>query len=69
MYERNSERFKDLSKPFVIADFGTADGMNSVKLFKAIIDQVRLFSPELPIIIYLNDLPFTDLTKASVNVQ
>lgn len=69
MYERNSERFMDITQPFVIADFGTADGMNSVKLFKAIIEQVRDYSPEMPIIIYLNDLPFTDLTKSSVNVQ
>lgn len=52
----------------MIADLGCADGLISAKHFKVIVDAIRDINPDLPIIIYLNDLPFTDLTKSQVNV-
>jgi hypothetical protein len=65
----DSTRFKENNNPFTIADLGTADSLNSIPLFKAIIDEVRKANKDLEIIIYLNDLPFSDLTKGAVAVQ
>lgn len=48
----------DSEDPFSIADLGTADSKNSIKLFKAIIIHLREANPELEVVIYLNDLPF-----------
>jgi SAM dependent carboxyl methyltransferase len=43
--------------PFVIAEFGCATGAASVLPLKTIISAVRKFSPEMPIQVFLNDLP------------
>ena len=43
--------------PFVIAEFGCATGAASVLPLKKIISAVRKFSPEMPIQVFLNDLP------------
>ena len=68
MYEKDQARFQDTKNPFVVADLGCADGIISARHFKTIVEAVRDINPDLPIIIYLNDLPFTDLTKAQVIV-
>lgn len=56
-YELAPERFEDTDLPFVIAEFGCATGAASVLPLRTIIKAVRQFSPEMPIQIFLNDLP------------
>ena len=51
------ERFEDFDTPFVIAEFGCATGAASVLPLKLIIQAVRKIQPEMPIQIFLNDLP------------
>jgi len=55
--ELSPERFEDTDLPFVIAEFGCATGAASVLPLKAIIQAVRDLAPEMPIQIFLNDLP------------
>lgn len=54
----NPDRFKNSGEPFAIADLGTADSKNSIKLYRAIINTVREINPDMQIVIYLDDLPF-----------
>ena len=56
-HELNPARFEDIDTPFVIAEFGCATGAASVIPFKAIITAVRIIQPEMPIQVFLNDLP------------
>lgn len=56
-HELNSERFDETDLPFVIAEFGCATGAASVLPLKTIIQAVRKLSPEMPIQVFLNDLP------------
>ena len=51
------DRFLDTDMPFVIAEFGCATGAASVIPLKAIISAVRKIAPEMPIQVFLNDLP------------
>jgi hypothetical protein len=51
------ERFEDTDLPFVVAEFGCATGAASVLPLKTIIQAVRELSPDMPIQIFLNDLP------------
>ena len=45
----------DSEAPFVIADYGTADGVNSSELFEKIIRQIRFINPSLNIrLIYID---------------
>jgi hypothetical protein len=53
----NPARFDDTDTPFVIAEYGCATGAASVIPLKAIITAVRKISPEMPIQVFLNDLP------------
>lgn len=56
-HELNPARFDDTDLPFVIAEFGCATGAASVIPLKAIITAVRKIQPEMPIQVFLNDLP------------
>lgn len=56
-YELKPERFEDTDTPFVIAEFGCATGAASVLPLKAIIQAVRKINQEMPIQVFLNDLP------------
>jgi hypothetical protein len=57
MNEDDPFRFQLLNEPFVIAEFGVATGYSSIQTLCTIIETVRELNPELPITIYLNDLP------------
>jgi hypothetical protein len=46
--------------PFTIADFGTADGVNSSPLMAAIIDQVRSINPSLKFRLVYDDIAARD---------
>jgi hypothetical protein len=63
MHMANPERFKDTRLPFCLVDFGCCDAVNSLPVYKHIVDIVRGFNPNLPVCIYLNDLPQNDFTK------
>ena len=56
-HQNNPARFDDIDTPFVIAEYGCATGAASVIPLKAIIAAVRQISPEMPIQVFLNDLP------------
>lgn len=56
-HEINPSRFEDTDLPFVIAEFGCATGAASVLPLKVIIQAVRKIQPEMPIQVFLNDLP------------
>ena len=68
-YENCPERFSHTSTPFTVCDFGCTNGGSSVLPLKAIIQDVRKYSPDMPIQIYLNDLPECrfDLTFKTVS--
>jgi hypothetical protein len=55
--ELDPARFEDTDSPFVIAEFGCATGAASVLPLKMIIEAVRKISPDMPIQVFLNDLP------------
>ena len=69
MHYCNPDRFNRHEEPFVICDLGTADGLNSILLYQAVIDEVRNINHKMPIMIYLNDIPQSDLNKAAANLQ
>jgi len=46
----------DADTPFVIADYGAADGVNSSALFENIIGQIRAINPALKIRLVYNDI-------------
>jgi len=46
--------------PFVIADYGAADGVNSSVLFEKIIGQIRTINPSLKIRLVYNDIAVQD---------
>lgn len=46
----------NIDAPFVIADYGSADGVNSSKLFENIISQIRAINPSLKIRLVYIDL-------------
>lgn len=56
-HELNPARFLDTEQPFTIAEFGCATGAASVLPLKLIIQAIRKLSPEMPVQIFLNDLP------------
>ena len=53
----NPERFKNIDVPFAIAEFGCATGASSTAPLITLIEEIRLLSPDMPISIYLNDMP------------
>ncbi len=57
MNEDDPFRFQLLNEPFVVAEYGVATGYSSIQTLSTIIETVRELNPELPITIYLNDLP------------
>lgn len=57
MSNTDPARFQDVERPFVVAEFGCATGFSSIESLATIIKTVKLISPKLPILIYLNDLP------------
>ncbi|MFA5064536.1 MAG: hypothetical protein WC566_03620 [Dehalococcoidia bacterium] len=50
----------DTDTPFVIADYGAADGVNSSVLFENIIGQIRAINPSLKIRLVYNDIAVRD---------
>jgi len=50
----------DADTPFVIADYGAADGVNSSALFENIIGQIRSINPSLKIRLVYNDIAVRD---------
>ncbi|MFA5078130.1 MAG: hypothetical protein WC541_01440 [Dehalococcoidia bacterium] len=50
----------DAGSPFVIADYGAADGVNSSVLFENIIGQIRAINPSLKIRLVYNDIAAQD---------
>ena len=50
-------RFKDISTVFTLCDYGCTNGGSSILPLRALIQKIRELSPEMPIQIYLNDLP------------
>jgi hypothetical protein len=65
----NPNRFNNISQSFTIADLGCASGTNSLIFLTPIIDKIRTFKADLPIVIYLNDLPINDFSTAMINVK
>ena len=63
MERKQPSRFADSSKPFHIADLGSADGVNFVPILKMIIRFCREKNPSLPIKFSVQDLPGSDITK------
>lgn len=57
MQKQNPARFQDIKTPFTIVDLGCSTGKNSVAPSKLIIEAVREINPEMPIVIYFQDLP------------
>jgi len=57
IYSIPAERFTQVNQPFVVAEFGCSTGASSVETLDIIIKTVRSRSSQVPIIIYLNDLP------------
>ena len=57
MINRDPERFQRTTEPFVVAEYGCATGFSSIDTLSMIISSVKNVNPELPILIYLNDLP------------
>ena len=55
--------------PFTICDYGCTDGGASVPPLKTIIEAVRAINSEIPIQIYLNDLPECRFDKTIVTVN
>ena len=53
----NPERFLNTDVPFAIAEFGCATGASSTIPIVTMIEEIRLLSPDMPISIYLNDMP------------
>ncbi len=68
-HESFPERFKNTKTSFTICDYGCTDGGASVPPLKTIITAVREINPDMPIQIYLNDLPECrfDVTIKAVN--
>ena len=68
-HQSNPERFMNSVLPFTICDYGCTDGGASVPPLRVIIQAVREIAPEMPIQIYLNDLPECrfDVTINTVN--
>jgi hypothetical protein len=57
MYRDNPSRFRNTSLPFTIAEFGCATGVSSAAPLAVIIEEVRKIQPDMPITVYLNDMP------------
>ena len=51
------ERFQKIEEPFAVAEFGCSTGAASISTLATVIKVVRSRNAQLPIIIYLNDLP------------
>ena len=56
-HEADPSRFTNISLPFTICDYGCTDGGASVPPLRVIIAAVREINPDMPIQVYLNDLP------------
>jgi len=69
MQMKNQVRFSMMNEPFTVADLGAASGKNSIPIYKAVIETVRKINPELPIILYLNDLPECSFTEGFLSCQ
>ena len=69
MTQKDPSRFADSSKPFHIADFGSADGVNFAPILKMIISYCRENNPSLQIKVTVQDLPGSDMTKLLKNVN
>jgi hypothetical protein len=61
-------RFNDINTPFTIADLGCASGTNTLVFLTPVIDKIRGLNKDLPIVVYLNDLPVNNFSKAMTNV-
>lgn len=57
LYRDNPSRFRNISMPFTIAEFGCATGVSSTTPIATIIDEVRKIQPDMPVSVYLNDMP------------
>jgi hypothetical protein len=67
--KQDPTRFESSDIPFTIADLGCTSGTNSLIYLTKVIEKVRSFKKEFPILIYLNDLPINDFSKAMINVH
>jgi hypothetical protein len=47
---------------FAIADFGAADGGTSIRMFRALLTELRMRAPDRPIILTHTDLPYNDFS-------
>lgn len=56
-HRENPSRFKDTTTVFTLCDYGCTNGGSSILPFRALIQTIRKLSPDMPIQIYLNDLP------------
>ncbi len=63
MFIENPKRFKDILRPFHIADLGSADGANSICILLEIVRFCREKCETLPIKITVNDTPINDFNK------
>jgi SAM dependent carboxyl methyltransferase len=69
MHEKCPERFTQIDKPFVVAEYGCATGYSSIETLSTIIKEVKMFNEKLHITIYLNDLPENHHTIAIKTVS
>lgn len=57
MHRDNPQRFRNTDVAFTIAEFGCATGVSSTLPIATIIEEVRKIQPDMPITVYLNDMP------------
>ena len=57
MHSADPTRLEDITRPFVVAEFGCATGFTSIETLTEIIRSVKIINLKMPITIYLNDLP------------
>jgi hypothetical protein len=65
---KTTDRLKT-NKSFVICDIGCADAKISLPLYVLIIEEIRKENTEIPIILYLNDLPQNNWKSCIDNVE
>jgi hypothetical protein len=56
-HNRNPQRFREIEVPMVIVDYGCATGELTIEPFIVMIEEIRKIEENMPIKLYLQDLP------------
>jgi hypothetical protein len=56
-HNRNPQRFREIEVPMVIVDYGCATGELTIEPFVVMIEEIRKIEENMPIKLYLQDLP------------